>query len=168
MFSIVLTACGWMQYQQTVSSLLCKLGLWIPTKFKDKNYNSTRFTCILNNYSVLLIISRLILCQTMWDKKKKTPDAIDDQNCPDSNMDNIDLLQKSNYMKLTKGLLDLSTAAFKMDWKRISKLPDDLNQALLHNSRLYLQICPNQQSYVGTMALWWDNNGKKRVLSFFI
>jgi len=79
-------------------------------------------------------------------------------------MDNIDLLQKSNYMKLTKGLLDLSTAAFKMDWKRINRLPDDLNQALLHNSRLYLQICPNQQSYVGTMALWWDNNGKKKSI----
>lgn len=163
-----------MQYQQTVSSLLCKLGLWIPTKFKDKNYNSTRVTCTLNNYYVLLIVSRLILCQTMWDIlieclfNPKTPDATDDQNCPDSNMDNIDLLQESNYTKLTKGLLDLSTAAFKMDWKRISKLPDDLNQALLHNSRLYLQICPNQQSYVGTMALWWDNNGKKRVLSFFI
>lgn len=130
-----------MQYQQTVSSLLCKLGLWIPTKFKDKNYNSTRVTCTLNNYYVLLIVSRLILCQTMWDIlieclfNPKTPDATDDQNCPDSNMDNIDLLQKSNYMKLTKGLLtchqqhlkwiEKEWTSYRMIWIKLCSITQD-------------------------------------------
>ena len=92
-------------------------------------------------------------CTDIMPINPKTPDATDDQNCPDSNMDNIDLLQKSNYMKLTKGLLPCHQQHLKWIEKRMNKLPDDLNQALLHNSRLYLQICPNLQSFVGTMAL---------------